>query len=94
MQQATNGQISTTSDAAVELLPAPSERRHSITVINRGAAGFISLDGGQTWRDMPAAPSGAVTARTWNYLADIPPAAVMAKRVASGGNMILTADCT
>lgn len=92
MIQATTGQVSTTTDAAITLLAAAN--RHQLTVVNfTAAACWVSLDSGTNWFYMPAAPTGAVTARTWTGLDALPPMTVQAKRLAGQSNVTLSADC-
>lgn len=74
--------ISTTGATPVTLLSAAPGYSLRVTIINEGAVpGFVSLDGGTTWRRMPATASGASRSFAWNGKA-----AVMAK-VLSGSEM-------
>lgn len=76
--------LATSSDTAITLIAnTTGVPVREITIVNEGAvAGFVSWDGGTTWRRMPAGPSS----RTFNFHHPVA-AVVMAKRVAGGTDM-------
>lgn len=81
--------ISTSSDAAVDVLTADS-RYHDreVTVTNTGtAAGFVSINGGTTWFYLPPGITGAPVRRTFDLRHRPFSAHVQVKRIASGSNL-------
>lgn len=77
----------TTSDAAVEVLPAVEKVMRHLRIVNVGTvAGFYSRDGGTTWNYLPAGTASGPTAIMDRNVC-IYNQAVQVKRVAGGSNL-------
>lgn len=76
------GPYSTSGDGSVSCLAVPSGYQlNQLQIINNGTLGFFSIDGGTTWRGLPAAQMAPVDATT------ITGANVLIKRIGGGTDL-------